>query len=89
MQDAGWLDNVKIFNVAGQWQARLTYQGNLWLDASSNESVMKRIKQEIQNHGIRAANTVVAETIKRHRVRSNLNHHNGHITLLKNNWPQV
>ena len=41
MQDADWLDNVKIFNVAGQWQARLTYQGNLWLDASSNESVMK------------------------------------------------
>ena len=64
MQDAGWLDNVDIFNAAGTWEARLTYQGHLWLDASSNESIMKRIRQEIQNHGLRAANTVIAETIK-------------------------
>ena len=48
MQDAGWLDSVDMFNAAGQWQARLTYQGQLWLDASKNESIMQRIKQELQ-----------------------------------------
>ena len=64
MQDAGWLADVEIFNAAGQWQARLTYHGNLWLDASRNESLMKRIRQELQSQGIRAAHTVVAETIK-------------------------
>ena len=64
MLDAGWLGDVQNFMGAGTWQARLTYQGHLWLDASSNESVMKRIKQEIQNHGLRATNTVIAETIK-------------------------
>ena len=31
MQDAGWLDAVDVFNVAGDWQARVTYQGHLWL----------------------------------------------------------
>ncbi len=64
MQDAGWLDNVDIFTAGGTWQARLTYQGHLWLDASSNESIMKRIKQEVLNQGLRATNTVIAETIK-------------------------
>ena len=64
MQDAGWLDSVQMFNVAGAWEARLTYQGHLWLDAATNESLMERIKQAIQIQGIRAANTVVAEAIK-------------------------
>ena len=64
MQDAGWLDSVDIFTAGGTWQARLTYQGHLWLEASSNESVMKRIKQEVQNHGLRATNTVIGEVIK-------------------------
>ena len=64
MQDAGWLDSVDIFTAGGTWQARLTYQGHLWLDATRNESIMRRIRQEIQNQGIRAVNTVVAETIK-------------------------
>lgn len=64
MQDAGWLDNVDMFNARGTWQARLTYQGHLWLDASSNEGMMERIKQGIQNQGMSATNTVVAEVIK-------------------------
>jgi hypothetical protein len=64
MQDAGWLNDVDLSTAGGTRQARMTYQGHLWLDASSNESVMKRIKQEIQNHGLRATNTVIAETIK-------------------------
>lgn len=64
MQDAGWLDNVDIFTADGTWQARLTYQGHLWLDASTNESIMKRVRQEILNHGLRATNIVMAETFK-------------------------
>ena len=64
MQDAGWLDSVGIFNVAGTWKARLTYQGHLWLDASTNESIMTRVRQEVLNHGLRATNIVMAETFK-------------------------
>ena len=64
MQDAGWLDSVDIFTADGTWQARLTYQGQLWLDASTNESIIKRVRQEVLNHGLRATNIVMAETFK-------------------------
>ena len=64
MQDAGWLDNVEIFNAAGEWEARLTYQGYLWLDASKDEGIMERIKLAIQNKRLHVGNTVIAEVIK-------------------------
>ena len=64
MRDAGWLDDVEPFNVAGDWQARLTYQGHLWLEASQDESIVQRIRDEVAKVGLSGANTVVAECIK-------------------------
>ena len=35
MEDAGWVADAGTYNIAGDFQARLTYGGQLWLRSSS------------------------------------------------------
>lgn len=64
MQDAGWVDSVEIFTADGTWQARLNYQGHLWVDAYKNQGIMQRARDAVRTNGLHAANTVIAEIIK-------------------------
>ena len=64
MQDAGWLDAVDVFNAAGDWQARVTYQGHLWLEAAENEGILKRMRDAVARSGLIGANTVLAAVVK-------------------------
>ena len=64
MEDAGWLADAGTYNVAGDFQARLTYGGQLWLDAVQDESLLQRVRDVVTEFGLVAANSVVAEVIK-------------------------
>ena len=64
MQDAGWLDGVSMFNASGTWQARVTYQGHLWLEAADDQGIRQRIAEAASTHGIPAAKAVIAEGIR-------------------------
>ena len=64
MQDAGWLDAVDVFNAAGVWKARVTYQGHLWLEVAENEGILKRMRDAVARSGFIGANTVLAAVVK-------------------------
>ncbi len=64
MEDAGWVTDVGTYNIAGDFQARLTYGGQLWLDVVQDESLLQRVRDVVTEFGLVAANSVVVEVIK-------------------------